>query len=1050
MKHRIHFNAFATSILILISWLNSFAQTSTYKDRLARVRDLVNSKELIMVWSQGDNANSQNSYQRIYDLDLTQSNVDARLIQKPINIDSTISGNKRISVASGNFLGGSFKNIVAAWEGEKNTVSVIVPEINSSTLSMSNPSRLSLQGLAHFGNKKIHIKTGDFYGNEQDEFVVAFQGEDTTIHLQVFSFNPGSLIPQPQGSINDEKTLPPSSSLNNWDIVTGDFDGDGYDDIALLFVKPQSGSNWSLAVKIYTIDDSGNIIPKASGEVFQKPAFSVTDINIAGAAGGFDLDPSLEIAFGFCFATSDINNPDTYVSIIDVKDSLNTVVPSDSIRIRRDELNENEIEPLDVAAGDLNHDYRDEIVLMVGNNFYVYTTDNQLLPQYQSSKSVSITGDNASSDAFLAVGDMDLDQKSEIVVAKSYFGTEVGGMQHFELNVFSVDSTLTNYTLKARRQNDEPILSDNGQRNYAIALGDFDGDRIRLGEPVHYRRTGVFQPTVVLNTPPTHYDIIDNSVYDLSGCYPGQSCGFTSSYVQSNSTDSTITTEFHEDWGAGVGINEAFGIGKFKVEATYGEKFSNRETSSTSYTISTGRVAAGDDWIYANTYDIDFYEYPVYDSLNTTPIGYFLVSIPSNPHSLWIEAKDDELLGNQFRPDHEVGNILSYRTSDTFDTARVITDFPEQTIGATGTSFTSLQIKTFKENSVEKSWDAGLEVALTLGAIVQVKGLDDGVEVEVKGHYNQGEISTQTVKVENSLEVRGDFGHLDSQFGTSGTYYVHPYAYWTSYGALALDYKVSQLPTGSNSFWQLHYGNKTDLAFSLPWRYDLEKGYPLPENDSTYRYRSRDIILSKPDPHSGDTVNIIAKVRNFGLQAVTSSFIVRFYNGNPNLGGVQIAESNVDTTIDARGYKNIIVPWYIPLSLSLNNLRIYAVIDPDNAITNEVHEDNNMGWAPAVALGSITSVASDRLIPQKFLLYQSYPNPFNPTATIKYELPNSSKVTIKVFDILGQEVKTLVNEFKSAGKYSVQFNGEGLSSGIYFYRLQAGNYVNTKKMILLK
>ncbi len=1053
MKNRIHFNTFATSFLIITSFLNTFAQTSKYKDRLARVRDLVNSNELIMVWSQGDNPNSQFSYQRIYDLDLTQSLVDARLIQMPINIDSAVSGNKSIAVAAGNFLGGSLKNIVAAWEGENNTVSVIVPEINSSTLSISNPHRLSLPGLAKFSTKKIHVKTGDFYGNEQDEFVVAFQDEDTTIHLQVFSFDQGSLIPQPQGNINDEKTLPPNSSLNNWDIVTGDFDGDGYDDIALLFVKPQGGSNWSLAVKIYTIDENGNIIPKASGEVFQKPAFSVTDINIAGAAGGFDLDPSLEIAFGFCFATDNINEPDTYVSLVDVKDNLNTVIPSDSIRIRRDELNESDIEPLNVAAGDLNHDSRDEIVLMVGSNFYIYTTDNQLIPQYKSHGSVAITGDNTSSDAFLEVGDMDLDQNSEIVVAKSYFDNQAGGMQHFELNVYSVDSALSNLTLKARRQNDEPILSSTGERNYAIALGDFDGDRIRLGEPVHYTRKGIIKPTVILYTPPVHFDILDSTIVDLSGCYPDQSCGFLSSYIQSTTVDTTITTEVHEDWGGDASIYTQTPLGSVRVKATYGNKFSYRASSSKSYTISAGRTAAGDDWIYANVYDIDFYEYPVYDGTNSTPIGHYLVSIPGTPRPLWIEGKDESVLGNLFRPDHEVGNVLSYSKSSAFDTSRTIVNFAEQTIGNTGNPSVSLELSDFQENGSESSWDAGLEVGKTIGSIGSVEFLGisfpNGVEIGVTGHYNYGEISTQTVKVGQSIEVRSDLGHLQPQFGTSGTYYVSPYVYWTSYGALALDYKVSTLP-GGNSFWQTGYGGKSDLAFSLPWRYDPEKGIPLPGNDPAYRKRTRDIIVSKTEPQGGDTVTIGARIRNFGLQAVNSPFTVRFYNGNPNAGGVQIEEVNIDTTIDARSHINISIQWIIPVSLSLDSVRIYAVIDPNNSVSNEVHEDNNIGWAPAIALGSLTGVGAEWSIPKNFILYQSYPNPFNPTATIKYELPNAARVNLKVFDMLGQEMKTLVDGFKSAGKYDVQFNGEGLASGVYFYRLQADDYVNTKKMILLK
>ena len=80
----------------------------------------------------------------------------------------------------------------------------------------------------------------------------------------------------------------------------------------------------------------------------------------------------------------------------------------------------------------------------------------------------------------------------------------------------------------------------------------------------------------------------------------------------------------------------------------------------------------------------------------------------------------------------------------------------------------------------------------------------------------------------------------------------------------------------------------------------------------------------------------------------------------------------------------------------------------------------------------------------------NYPNPFNPTTMISYTLPIDSKVVIKVYDILGREVETLVSDFKTAGKYSVNFNASNLSSGIYFYSISAGNFHQTKKMILTK
>ena len=115
--------------------------------------------------------------------------------------------------------------------------------------------------------------------------------------------------------------------------------------------------------------------------------------------------------------------------------------------------------------------------------------------------------------------------------------------------------------------------------------------------------------------------------------------------------------------------------------------------------------------------------------------------------------------------------------------------------------------------------------------------------------------------------------------------------------------------------------------------------------------------------------------------------------------------------------------------------------------------------------GNITSVRNpDSEIPTKFSLLQNYPNPFNPSTTIRYAIPNvtlsgssraksrdeGSLVTLKIYDVLGNEIASLVNEEKPAGSYEVDFNASFLSSGIYFYKLQAGSFIETKKMVLLR
>ena len=89
-------------------------------------------------------------------------------------------------------------------------------------------------------------------------------------------------------------------------------------------------------------------------------------------------------------------------------------------------------------------------------------------------------------------------------------------------------------------------------------------------------------------------------------------------------------------------------------------------------------------------------------------------------------------------------------------------------------------------------------------------------------------------------------------------------------------------------------------------------------------------------------------------------------------------------------------------------------------------------------------------VPDNFSLSQNYPNPFNPSTTIKFSLPDAGEVSLKVYDRLGKEIVDLVNGFRSAGTYEINFDASQLSSGIYFYKLSANGMVNTKKMTLIK
>jgi hypothetical protein len=110
--------------------------------------------------------------------------------------------------------------------------------------------------------------------------------------------------------------------------------------------------------------------------------------------------------------------------------------------------------------------------------------------------------------------------------------------------------------------------------------------------------------------------------------------------------------------------------------------------------------------------------------------------------------------------------------------------------------------------------------------------------------------------------------------------------------------------------------------------------------------------------------------------------------------------------------------------------------DPDNLILKTV-------------LSIVTGVDGEVNL-NSYALEQNYPNPFNPSTLIRYQIPIGRNVSLKVYDILGNEVAVLVNDYRDAGSYEVEFNSDQLSSGIFFYTLSSGNYTATKKMILIR
>ena len=170
-------------------------------------------------------------------------------------------------------------------------------------------------------------------------------------------------------------------------------------------------------------------------------------------------------------------------------------------------------------------------------------------------------------------------------------------------------------------------------------------------------------------------------------------------------------------------------------------------------------------------------------------------------------------------------------------------------------------------------------------------------------------------------------------------------------------------------------------------------------------------------------------------------------NNNLTPNQIQILLQRLDLALHQYNLGHTFVAY---INLQLFKLRIYILLYSEfltpsvaNSLIYNANKIISLLWGDS-------PIAEENLVPKEFDLKQNYPNPFNPSTTIEYTIPENNRVILKIYDVLGKEVATLVDKDQNSGSYIVVWNAQSLSSGIYFYRINAGNYTDTKRMVLKK
>ena len=688
------------------------------------------------------------------------------------------------------------------------------------------------------------VKTANLDSDSLGEFVVAYWADDGMIEITAYDVGDSLAITE-LGTIRDQEiTEPPEIKLCEdqvflYDIECADFNGDSIDEILLTGCMAYEPAGWQIFANIYAYNEiSGNLEARVKNAIYTqtKSYFNIGDFNTA--SGNFHSPDMEDAVIGFFQYNTDFGTgwTDTIANIlipIEVDAQLNTMTVGEPIYQRLDTI------PWEclysrtstLCATDVNNDGMDELL-----SAFSFGSEYPTFKIYQGDQPLN----------FSVYADLDnfADEFYTSIAIGNFYKDTIEGFQPVELIITTEESWDKYYTEMYQVKTNPDGSFDTLELKYGysgkyplpqgktdpLLAGNLDGD-IRLGKPKRYSVTQILQPLVILNAPPIHFDVFDNQIYDVCRSYNDNVGEFVARYIKESEQSTEVQTEINRDWSMSTTLSGGFSYCGFSVSAhlteKYGKKFSKVDGSSRTVKVGFEIEATVDDQIYATVMDYDLWEYPVYGDNKFR--GNVLVVDPQIVKNSWFDSKSWK--GYSYIPNHEVGNILSYRRypllSDNpmlrekikgdygLETSFLLSGNSSYNWFLNFTDFTEAQATTTNEYS--RDW--GVSVSYW------------GSGFSMDGHYSSEDIQTQRTTVQSGINLDVHLDAVDMSMGET-RYEVTPYAYWASNGALVIDYAVAPElsgPGGEDTWWDAHYGYLADPAFILPWRYDPEKGDAISE-----------------------------------------------------------------------------------------------------------------------------------------------------------------------------------------------------------------------------